>query len=178
MSSSPPLPGGSCAVLPPLAASLALLLGGPVACAVDVQRSAPAAAAQPAETSPAALAALDAFHAALGRGDTAAALDRLAEDVLIYEQGAAERSKAEYASHHLASDTEFAKATRRELTARRSYTTQDLTVVSSETRTTGRFRERDVDSRGKETVVLRRSGPDWRIVHVHWSSQRTAPSGS
>src|SRR5690606_29848204 len=45
--------------------------------------------------------AVDAFHAALRAGDRDAALAVLAEDALIFEAGGAERSRAEYASHHL-----------------------------------------------------------------------------
>ena len=160
----------------PASALLTLLLAAPVADAHEVKKAAaPTAASTPAAPA-AALAALDAFHAALGRGDTAGALARMADDVLIYEQGGAERSKAEYASHHLGSDAEFAKATRRELTSRRSFAAGDMVVVTSETRTTGRFRDRDIDTRGKETAVLRRSDRDWRIAHVHWSSQRATPA--
>ncbi|HEX8570661.1 MAG TPA: nuclear transport factor 2 family protein [Caulobacteraceae bacterium] len=158
------------------ALALAFSLVASTALAHEVKRAAaPSAATQTAPAPPAALAALDGLHDALGRGDTTAALARLADDVLIYEQGGAERSKAEYASHHLGSDAEFAKATRRQLTTRRSFAAGDLAVVTSETRTTGRFRERDVDSLGKETAVLRQSGGDWRIVHVHWSSQKAPP---
>lgn len=48
-----------------------------------------------------AAAVVDAFHAALSRGDTMAAAALLDPKVLIYESGRAERSKAEYAAHHL-----------------------------------------------------------------------------
>jgi len=55
--------------------------------------------------------AVDAFHAALRAGDRDAALAVLAEDALIFEAGGAERSRAEYASHHLEADAAFAAAT-------------------------------------------------------------------
>jgi hypothetical protein len=58
----------------------------------------------------AAAAVVDAFHAALRRGDTAGAATLLASDGLIFEGGHAERSKAEYAAHHLGADAEFAGA--------------------------------------------------------------------
>ena len=38
--------------------------------------------------------AVDAFHAALDRGDTRTAASLLADDALIFESGGAERSKA------------------------------------------------------------------------------------
>ena len=50
------------------------------------------------------------FHQSLERGKAEAALAVLADDVMIYEQGWVEKSKAEYAEHHLASDIEFSKA--------------------------------------------------------------------
>lgn len=54
-----------------------------------------------------AAAVVDAFHAALRRGDTRAAAALLSDDALIFETGGAERSKAEYAAHHLPADAEF-----------------------------------------------------------------------
>ena len=53
---------------------------------------------------------VDRFHAALRAGDTDGALALLAEDVLILEQGGAERSRDEYAAHHLGADAAFAAA--------------------------------------------------------------------
>lgn len=115
-------------------------------------------------------AAVDAFHAALGRGDTAAAAALLISDALIYESGRAERSKAEYAGHHLPADAAFAKATRRTVTRRSGHAAGDLAWVASETKTVGTFKSKAINSIGKETMLLRRGRGGWRIVHVHWSS--------
>src|SRR5687767_1734260 len=57
-----------------------------------------------------AAATVDAFHAALGRGDTRSAVALLADDALIFEGGGVERTKQEYASHHLAADAAFSQA--------------------------------------------------------------------
>jgi ketosteroid isomerase-like protein len=121
-----------------------------------------------------AAATVEAFHAALERGDTAGALALMDDDVLIFEQGGAERSKAEYAAEHLIADAEFASATRAERTAPRVRLAGQLAVVTSEARTTGRFREREVNSAGVETMVLRRTRSGWRISHIHWSSRSLA----
>ena len=115
-------------------------------------------------------AAVDAFHAALARGDTAAASALLASDALIYESGRAERSKAEYAAHHLAADAAFASATRRILTRRSGQVAGDLAWVATETKTAGTYKAKPINSTGTETMLLRRERPGWRIVHVHWSS--------
>lgn len=114
---------------------------------------------------------VDAFHAALRRGDTAAATANLSDAVLIFEAGGAERSQAEYAKAHLAGDAAFAQAVGSELTRRTGGAGGDLAWVASEGRTRGRYKDRDVDRITTETMVLRRQAGVWRIVHVHWSSR-------
>jgi ketosteroid isomerase-like protein len=114
--------------------------------------------------------AVDTFHDALSGGRADAALKLLSDDVLIYESGRAERSKAEYASHHLKADTEFASATQRKLLKRASWIGADTAWVTSETETTGSFRGRPIALTGAETMLLRRTAGEWKIVHIHWSS--------
>lgn len=117
-----------------------------------------------------AAASVDAFHAALRRGDAKAAVALLADDVLIFESGGVERSKAEYRSHHLGADAKFAAAVPSELTGRAGEASGQLAWIASEGRTTGNFNGRTVDLMTTETMVLRRVGKAWRIVQIHWSS--------
>lgn len=114
---------------------------------------------------------VDAFHAALAKGDRDAALALLAEDIQIYEQGWVERSKAEYASHHLGSDMEFSAAVSSAQTARSGAVIGDMAYVVTEKRMTGKFNDKNIDSISLETAVLRRVEGNWRIAHVHWSSR-------
>jgi ketosteroid isomerase-like protein len=115
--------------------------------------------------------AVDAFHAALSRGDTQAAASLLVDEALIFEHGRAERSRAEYAGHHLPGDATYAAATRHEVTRRNGRVAGDLAYVVSEGRTTGRYRDRDIDQITVETMVLQRTTAGWKIAHVHWSSR-------
>jgi ketosteroid isomerase-like protein len=115
-------------------------------------------------------AAVDAFHAALTRGDTNAASALLASDALIYESGRAERSKVEYAAHHLRADAAFAKSTRRTVTRRSGQVTGHLAWIASESRTAGTYKAKPINSTGTETMLLRRERAGWRIAHIHWSS--------
>lgn len=119
---------------------------------------------------------VDRFHNALRRGDTATALEQLAPDVLIYEEGGAERSRAEYASHHLGADAAFAAAVPSTVSRRTGRAAGDWAWIASESRTTGRFHDRDIDRLSAETMVLRRERGRWRIVHIHWSSRAPATS--
>ncbi len=116
------------------------------------------------------IATVDRFHAALTEGKVEAALKLLSDDVLIYESGRAERSKAEYASHHLKADAEFAGATQRKLVKRASWVGPDTAWVTTETETTGTFKGRALALTGTETMILRRTAGVWKIVHIHWSS--------
>lgn len=118
----------------------------------------------------AAAGVVDAFHAALEHGETDAALALLADDVLIFEGGGAERSKAEYAEHHLAADAAFSAAVPSVQYRRLARAGADSAWVATESRTTGTFNGRPIDSLSVETMVLRREADGWRISHIHWSS--------
>ena len=117
-----------------------------------------------------AAASVDAFHAALGRGDTRSAAALLADDALIFEGGGVERTKQEYASHHLAADAAFSQAVPSVVTRRAGNSNGILAWIASEGRTTGTYKGKATDRVTAETVVLRRTGRTWKIVHIHWSS--------
>lgn len=119
-----------------------------------------------------AAATVDAFHAALRRGDTAAAVPLLADDAVIFESGGAERSKAEYAEHHLPADAAFSQAVPSALTRRAGYSDGMTAWIASEGRTTGTYKGKSLDLVTTETMVLRRVGKAWKIVHIHWSSEK------
>jgi ketosteroid isomerase-like protein len=157
----------------PAAASLALLLAA----------TAPAFGSAAPPTAPGTLAvavrpaagAVDAFHAALRRGDTAAALGFLADDALVFEEGGVERSKAEYAAQHLAADAAFSQAVPGVVTRRTGRADGKTAWIASEGRSTGSFRGREFDRATVETMILRRTGSGWKIVHIHWSSSEAKP---
>ncbi len=132
-----------------------------------------ATATAPGEVAPSALPAarvVDAFHAALRRGDTKAALSRLSENALIYEAGGVERGRRDYASHHLAADAAFAQAVPGTNTRRAGHATGDIAWIATEGRTKGTYKGKPVDRITSETMVLRRGAGAWKIVHIHWSS--------
>jgi ketosteroid isomerase-like protein len=113
---------------------------------------------------------VDAFHAALSRGDAKAAEALLADDALIFEEGGAERSKAEYAAQHLPADIAFSQLVAPSLTRRSGAVEGALAWVSSEGRISGTYKGKAIDRATTETMILRRVGSEWKIVHIHWSS--------
>ena len=116
-------------------------------------------------------AVVEGYARALASGDSLAALALLHPDVVIYEGGHAE-TREEYRSGHLRSDIAFASAVKRTVTA------DDILLIgeaaalyTSEYTAAGRFRNRDIDSHGTETLVLLRTDDGWKIRHIHWSSR-------
>ena len=119
--------------------------------------------------------AVDAFHKALKDGDSKQALAILADDVLIYEGGYAETSKAEYASHHLEADMAFLKGVKQSVSARSAQASGDVAWVTSQGQATGTYKDKIIDSVSTETILLQRNDGQWQIVHIHWSSADKKP---
>jgi len=115
--------------------------------------------------------AVDAFHSKLTSGDGAAAAALLADDALIFESGRAERSRAEYASHHAGTDAAYAAAVPSKLTQRAGFIEGDTAWIVSESRATGTYKDKPVDRVTTETMILRKTAEGWRVVHIHWSSR-------
>ena len=118
---------------------------------------------------PAALV-VDQFHAALHRGDAESAAALLADDAVIFEEGGTERSKAEYSAHHLPADAAFSKVVATTVARRAGDANGTLAWVATEGHMTGTYKGKVVDRVTTETMLLRRSGAGWKIIHIHWSS--------
>jgi ketosteroid isomerase-like protein len=133
--------------------------------AASITAAAASAASSPKE-------ALAAFHAALVAGDKARVLELMAPDVAIYESGRVERSRDEYASHHLGGDMEFAQTATRKVLKQSERADGNMAVIWQETETSGTSRGKPIHVLGTETALLEQNGSTWRIVHVHWSSRK------
>ena len=123
------------------------------------------------------VAVVDAFSAALKAGDAAALENLMAPDVFIAESGGAERSFAEYAGHHMPADMAFSKAVSTTIKDRRIYDGGSLATVVTEAVSKGTWRDKPIHSRLMETMTLQKSGDEWRIVHIHWSSAKIEEHG-
>ena len=156
---------------------LALVSGAPVAYA----QTAPAdhahhpAAAATADEIPAAaqgaVATVDAFGKALAAGDFKTVESLLDADVLILESGGAERSRAEYMGHHAIADSMFLKGVHNQLMRRKARVDGDLAWVGTESELHASKDGKPMTLLSTETMVLKKTGDGWRIVHIHWSSR-------
>ena len=111
------------------------------------------------------------FSAALVAGDQAAVAQLVNPDVLIFESGNVESSRAEYEGDHMLADMAFLAALEVELISRKVIELgNNGAVVSSRSRLFGHYKDRDIDVLSTETLVLKKTNGKWRIVHIHWSS--------
>jgi mono/diheme cytochrome c family protein len=113
---------------------------------------------------------VDSFQKRLAQGDTNGAAQLLDPSVLIFEGGGAEKSRDEYASHHLKSDAAFLKDAQVRQLSRTGNAAGDLAWVAteSELKSTG---VKPVDLVTTETMILQRKPEGWRVIHIHWSSK-------
>lgn len=114
------------------------------------------------------------FHAALKQGQTDTALAMMAEDVVIFESGGVESSRAEYAAHHLEADAAFSAGTSRTPVSELVTVEGNLATIMRVELVAGTFKDRPINSRSVETMLLRKTNGKWRIVHIHWSSANIA----
>lgn len=117
--------------------------------------------------------AVEAFHVALSNGDKTAAVALLSPEVLIFESGYVERSRAEYANHHLNGDIAFSKTANRKVLSEGERTEGKTAVIWQETETTGTAKGKEIHIFGTETAILEKVSDQWMIVHVHWSSRKS-----
>lgn len=130
-----------------------------------IASSSPAFANEPKET-------LAAFQVALASGDREKAAELLAPDITIYESGYVERSRAEYAEHHMAGDMALAKTATHKVLRQSERRDGNLSVIWEETETNATVKGKVVRYLGTSTALLQKTGDIWTIVHVHWSSRK------
>ena len=123
------------------------------------------------EDSGPARAVVEAFHAALQRGDGKAAMELLAADAVILESGSVE-TRAEYEAHHLQEDIRFAQTVRNTRSDVHVAVEGNAAWLISRSRAEGSFEGKPVNSSGVELAVLTKTRNGWRIRATHWSSHK------
>ena len=117
--------------------------------------------------------AVDGFRAALKRKDTGGALSYLDRSLVVFEFGVADPTVEAYALSHLPGDIDMAAVSDWALQARRVGGSGDERWVLSTYRITGKLPDgKAIDQVMQETAIVRRVGESFRIVHLHWSSDK------
>jgi ketosteroid isomerase-like protein len=150
---------------------LAALSSGPVIAQHDHAASVVPTNASIDADAQAAVDIVDQFGKALAAGDFATVESLLDPEVLILESGGAERDRAEYLGHHAKADAQFLKGAHQQPGQRRARASGDMAWVGSESELHASQEGKPLTLLSTETMVLRRVGGTWRIVHIHWSSR-------
>lgn len=137
------------------------------------QTRAASSACRPADSA-AAVRVATRFHGILSTGDTAGINIFLAPDLKVIEGGTVE-NRQEYYSHHLAADIEFARAVKEQRTSFSYKCEGTVAWLVSTSNSTGKFRDRDIDSAGAELLLLSRTPEGWKIRAIQWSSAKRQP---
>jgi ketosteroid isomerase-like protein len=115
--------------------------------------------------------AVDAFHQALKRKDTAAALSLLDRELVVFEFGVVDPTAEAYAFQHLPLDIDAAAVSTWTIQSRRVGGEGDIRYVLTTYHVTGKQPDgTPVDLTTLETMILRRTSGLFRIVHMHWST--------
>jgi len=116
-------------------------------------------------------AAVDAFHAALKKKDSAAALSLLDRDLVVFEFGVVDPTVQAYAFSHLPFDIDVAAVSQWNIESRRVGGEGDIRWVLTSYHVTGKQADGSpIDQTTLETMILRRTSGLFRIVHMHWST--------
>jgi ketosteroid isomerase-like protein len=115
--------------------------------------------------------AVDAFHAALKKKDTAAALSLLDRGLVVFEFGVVDPTVEAYAFRHLPFDIDVAAVSTWSIESRRVGGEGNERWVLTTYHVTGRQADGSpIDQITLETMILRRTSDLFRIVHMHWST--------
>ena len=111
-----------------------------------------------------------AFHEALASGEKEKALELLDPSLFIAEDGHAEDSRDHYSTGHMDADIKFLGKAKRKILLQKVNTSGDMAWVITRYETKVKLSGKRVKIVTVETMLLRKTEPGWRIVHIHWSN--------
>jgi ketosteroid isomerase-like protein len=114
------------------------------------------------------------YNEALAAGDSTGALALLDDDAVILESGGVE-TRAEYRSHHLPGDINFAKSARSQRGPVHVRIRGDVAWTTATSTTQREVNGNPVTSVLAELMVLVRTPGGWKISAIHWSSRNRRP---
>lgn len=113
------------------------------------------------------------FTGALQRSDAEQLKMITAPEVIIFEEGGVEASFAEYAAGHLKSDMAFMSKVDKTIKSQQVVEDSKLaTVVTHSELRSKTGVQMAVHNSMLETMVLKQTTAGWKIIHIHWSSQK------
>ncbi len=112
---------------------------------------------------------LQAFEQAIVNSNHKAASELLSDKVRILEGDGIE-TKEEYLSHHFHADGKFLSAMNREIMSRSVFIEGNIAWVTTKSRLHENYNGTPIDLTSLELAVLKKTGNQWKIAALHWSS--------
>jgi ketosteroid isomerase-like protein len=119
-------------------------------------------------------AVIASYDSAVVAGDTTRALSYLHPELVVYEHGHVEGSRAEFAKNHLPADIEFMRSATMARGERAVHVSSggDLAWTVAPYKLGGQYKGEKVNSAGTETLVLLQTDAGWKIRHAHYSGHK------
>jgi len=114
-------------------------------------------------------AALEKYDRAFRAKDTEIIKGLLAPDVLLYEHSVRNDGLQDVFENHLKPEIVEFEDLQLEFSGLRVTSGTDLALVTRQYTIRGKLRGRYIDATGNETMVWKKTGPEWRIAHIHYS---------
>lgn len=120
--------------------------------------------------------AIDKYDRAVASKDVATVRTLLAPDVLLYEHSVRNAGIADVFDNHLKPEiTEFEEM-KMEFSDVRLDSGADFGLLTRQYHLQGKLKGREINAKGNETMVWKKLGSDWKIVHIHYSHACPRPS--
>ena len=68
------------------------------------------------------------------------------------------------------SDIAFLSAMNSEVRSRHVFHSGDMATVITRSRIHGTYKEKELDLSSTETLVMKNDHGQWKVIHIHWSS--------
>ena len=120
--------------------------------------------------------ALEKYDKAFRNKDVDTVKSLLAPAVLLYEHSVRNDGLQDVFENHLKPEIVEFEDFQMEFSDVRITPGTDLTLVTRQYKIRGRLRGRDIDAGGNETMVWKKMGAEWRIIHLHYSHPCPRPS--
>ena len=130
---------------------------------------APASQAQAPAADAELKAAVEKYDRAVAGKDLSAVRSLLAPGVLLYEHSVRNSGIDDVFDNHLKPEIAEFEDMRMEFSDARLESGSDLGLVTRQYQLQGKLRGRQINAKGNETMVWRKIGGVWKIIHIHYS---------
>jgi len=121
-------------------------------------------------------AAIEKYDRAVATKDVATVRTLLAPDVLLYEHSVRNDGIDDVFENHLKPEIVEFEEMKMEFSDARLDSGADFGLHTRQYHLQGKLKGREINAKGNETMVWKRIGSDWKIVHIHYSHPCPRPA--